>query len=70
MTQAQKYVARRYPEADAYPEDVQDVNGNDYVLWVILDDADVNPGAARILGQGITAEAAWKCAARCLGSKR
>ena len=69
-TAAQKFVERRYPEANAYPQDVQDVHGNEYVLWVVLDDPDQNPGLARIIGQGVTKEAAWKSAARCLGSKR
>jgi hypothetical protein len=67
MTTAQKFVERRYPEADAYPVENQDAHGEEYTFYRVLDDADQNE--ATILGQGATEEAAWESAAAMLGSK-
>lgn len=61
MTTAEKYVARRYPEADVYP------SGN---AFKILDDADQNDEDVTVLGTGATEAEAWAAAARALGSKR
>ena len=66
MTAAEKFVTRRYPEADVYP--ITTAAGVE--VFQVWDDADQNPGMVKVLGQGATEAEAWKVAAAALGSKR
>ncbi len=66
---AQNFVTRRHPDADAYPATTDTIDGS-REFFQVIDDADQNPGLARVLGQGDTAARAWRSAARLLGSKR
>lgn len=71
MRQAQRYVTRRHPEADCYEDVVTRVDGTTYILHRVIDDADQNPGVARILGQSdISEDKAWQSAAKLLGFRR